>query len=404
MKKIFLLATVAFCNFLFTAQTCAQALIVNTQTNNRILQFAPNEQAAWLTSFWLENNTSDEIEIEEIRFYFAPYIGGQEVTPSTVGLFDHMANITICANQMCGIPLDTANLKYPQNYTIDEYETQNVSISANCDTGMYNLLMTSLMIAIEVDYQDGNGNSFTTPRISSSNMFVIKPLIIQKNGLNQTLPAVNTFDKVISRGVIVNESSVDVELKHMWINVQGSLSGISPELSFARLVSASGQTVATFSNVTPQSFFNFDLPNVYLASGDSFAFEIRADIINPQDGDFLFCGMQAEGLIVNFASLNGTWFNSMVQVNSFLTMFETPTGVNNVPDESHQITIYPNPTADFLHIGVMDACDVSVFDLSGALVLCSVLEKGANILNITTFPAGTYFVRAGKQTKQVVKL
>jgi hypothetical protein len=74
--------------------------------------------------------------------------------------------------------------------------------------------------------------------------------------------------------------------------------------------------------------------------------------------------------------------------------------VNNLAVE--KIAIYPNPTSDYITIKSSANVElVQIFDISGK----SVYKGKSNVINLKTYPQGTYFVRiSANKTVSVYKI
>jgi hypothetical protein len=85
----------------------------------------------------------------------------------------------------------------------------------------------------------------------------------------------------------------------------------------------------------------------------------------------------------------------------------------DVPAINAEIVVYPNPTADWLHIQVTDATDTTtpmwctVYDLSGRIIERSRLIEGSNMRSLAHCPAGIYVARVEQgqavRTLQIVR-
>ena len=70
----------------------------------------------------------------------------------------------------------------------------------------------------------------------------------------------------------------------------------------------------------------------------------------------------------------------------------------------NMLSIYPNPASGILTIvDVPVACVATVYDLSGRIVMTFALQAGANNVNISSLPAGTYTVTTGNYNGKFIK-
>lgn len=121
-----------------------------------------------------------------------------------------------------------------------------------------------------------------------------------------------------------------------------------------------------------------------------------------------FCG-DANGSYVYFqnawsyvidlnARLRYTW---MIKATTSATEV-TPTAIDGI--ENSNVTLYPNPTSNVLHIQAEGVQEVSVVDLSGRTVMT---KNNTNVINMGELANGVYFVRVitnnGVASQKVVK-
>ncbi len=65
-----------------------------------------------------------------------------------------------------------------------------------------------------------------------------------------------------------------------------------------------------------------------------------------------------------------------------------------------QLVIYPNPVADILHFNNNKTVDsVSIYDLTGRMVLERIVNANSEILNVSGLPAGVYFLKVKSEKK-----
>lgn len=70
------------------------------------------------------------------------------------------------------------------------------------------------------------------------------------------------------------------------------------------------------------------------------------------------------------------------------------TGISNTTASSQEISIYPNPVTNSLHIntGNTPQSMVSIYDPAGRMIQTQQLTNGDNVTDVSTLPAGTYFL------------
>ncbi len=95
--------------------------------------------------------------------------------------------------------------------------------------------------------------------------------------------------------------------------------------------------------------------------------------------------------------------NSSVNWSGTITV-NSGVGINEFSD-TNIIEIFPNPVVDFLKIKTTEKTKVSIFNISGQLVLSKDIdEAGTTEIDMTTFTNGIYFVVVGgDKAKKIVK-
>ncbi len=78
-----------------------------------------------------------------------------------------------------------------------------------------------------------------------------------------------------------------------------------------------------------------------------------------------------------------------------------------LPSEKIKWSVYPNPTADFVHIQGIKDVSVKVFDLSGRVLYQHKTSANTQNINMTDYPKGMYLIQVQKgsflETKKVFK-
>ena len=86
-----------------------------------------------------------------------------------------------------------------------------------------------------------------------------------------------------------------------------------------------------------------------------------------------------------------------------ISFVKTQTGLTNV-QEREQITIFPNPTADLLHIqGIETPTTVRIFDLQGKICKTFSINELEHTCNIADIPQGTYYLQINTQIVKLIK-
>jgi len=99
----------------------------------------------------------------------------------------------------------------------------------------------------------------------------------------------------------------------------------------------------------------------------------------------------------NVAWSNANWANNIDATASFSENCSAVGILDN--DESTAILAYPNPTTGTIYLS--NSANITLTDLSGKLLL---EEENTNQLDISSLPAGMYFLSFGEKTKQTFKV
>jgi hypothetical protein len=84
------------------------------------------------------------------------------------------------------------------------------------------------------------------------------------------------------------------------------------------------------------------------------------------------------------------------------------TGVGIENESQNSINIYPNPADDHFTIsGIQEVSEVSIYDITGGIIWKETLSNETNIVNISSWYSGVYFVniasKTGNRTQKIVK-
>lgn len=68
-----------------------------------------------------------------------------------------------------------------------------------------------------------------------------------------------------------------------------------------------------------------------------------------------------------------------------------------------QIISYPNPCTDYLYLSVPETCQIELTDVAGHRLLQNQYESGGHSINMQTYPAGIYILKAGNTIQKIIK-
>lgn len=71
-------------------------------------------------------------------------------------------------------------------------------------------------------------------------------------------------------------------------------------------------------------------------------------------------------------------------------------------EDLEAVTVYPNPTTDFIHIDVNEIGEYQLFDVSGSLMQQGIVGPAGNTISVASLKSGQYFVRVQVDGKQTV--
>ena len=99
-------------------------------------------------------------------------------------------------------------------------------------------------------------------------------------------------------------------------------------------------------------------------------------------------------------------YNFPIITNDELTVFSTLSNSDFSKDSSLQI--YPNPAQDFLNVNSENTItSIQLYDSQGRLLTTKVANDTSEILDISTYAKGIYFVSVmtsvGKETQKIIK-
>ena len=75
-----------------------------------------------------------------------------------------------------------------------------------------------------------------------------------------------------------------------------------------------------------------------------------------------------------------------------------PLGITEPYQES--LSVWPNPTVDMLHLNVADGATISVFDMTGRMVI---QQRYEGQLDVSSLVPGLYAIKAGDNEVRFVK-
>ncbi|MFR0836543.1 MAG: T9SS type A sorting domain-containing protein [Barnesiella sp.] len=68
-----------------------------------------------------------------------------------------------------------------------------------------------------------------------------------------------------------------------------------------------------------------------------------------------------------------------------------------------QIKSYPNPCTDYLYLSVSKTCLIELTDITGHCLIGKEYENGNYSINMQTYPAGIYILKAGNTIQKIIK-
>jgi hypothetical protein len=78
-------------------------------------------------------------------------------------------------------------------------------------------------------------------------------------------------------------------------------------------------------------------------------------------------------------------------------------GTSNPQLADNQVSVYPNPFANYIFVIAPADGQAAIYDLSGKQVLTAPVKAGANRIVTTALPRGIYVLKSGTSTLKIVK-
>lgn len=78
-----------------------------------------------------------------------------------------------------------------------------------------------------------------------------------------------------------------------------------------------------------------------------------------------------------------------------------PTSLDNT--DTQVCRIYPNPTAELLHIDAATAQSARIYDMSGHLLITSAVNDGQTTLDVSQLAPGNYLLVLGTEIMKIIK-
>lgn len=104
---------------------------------------------------------------------------------------------------------------------------------------------------------------------------------------------------------------------------------------------------------------------------------------------------------VGTTTITATTVDGGFTATCIVTVTNETTGVETV---AYKNSIYPNPVGDELNVSCDENTVMYMFNDCGLLMYSARLSAGANVLNVSHLPAGTYIVSCGNEVQKVIKL
>ncbi len=108
------------------------------------------------------------------------------------------------------------------------------------------------------------------------------------------------------------------------------------------------------------------------------------------DDNDCYCPLLTEELLVNPPA-----------ASKVLSSFECE--LLSVPDNSFAISVYPNPTKDFVNINIQTTAHYEVYSALGQRLLSGELTQNEKQIDFSNFAKGIYYVRIENETLKVVR-
>jgi hypothetical protein len=120
--------------------------------------------------------------------------------------------------------------------------------------------------------------------------------------------------------------------------------------------------------------------------------------IIPDDGYYI-SKLLVDG--VNIAVVNTFTFNNISDNHTIEASFDIKTDVINTGDT--EISLYPNPTSDELHIVNASGYTIKLVNMQGITLIIKSIDSNNESVSLSSFPSGTYFIVCENKIVKVIK-
>lgn len=101
------------------------------------------------------------------------------------------------------------------------------------------------------------------------------------------------------------------------------------------------------------------------------------------------------------AAQRTAYFGALPDIVISLKEEETITSINDT--EADNISVYPNPFADYIIVNTTDAGTASIYSLSGKTMLNANIQNGTNRIQTSELAKGIYILKIGENAIKIVK-
>jgi hypothetical protein len=155
---------------------------------------------------------------------------------------------------------------------------------------------------------------------------------------------------------------------------------------------------ANTGRISLQNAANTTLTSANVPNGGATAYQVWSTV-HGESTFTLAAGTQTIRIYATGSPWNLNWFEIY---SGALKSAQIETSIANSLD--NKISIYPNPASNILYIeNPVNKANVSIFDLSGKLVIQKLLETGINKINISDLNSGLFLINVNGNISKFVK-
>lgn len=302
--------------------------------------------------------TSASADVGVLKFAPNTTIGSIELNSSNNKTLLHLASDVTLSNTLnmkSGI-LDIGSQKI---YVKSPAVVANGSINSYVTTGNGGMLQQDIAAGTSKKYPMGQDDGYSPLEITAGGSALTQLGVAASKGVQYHPPATNTMP------------ATNPHITTMWTTYYAS--GTTPEHTIEAMWETALETGGFARNSSYLTQYNTGY--------------------NDWEKAMTSGATVKTGLFVQKRENVTTAGNFAVFDNNTVSVADITTGKN--------ISIYPNPATDVLHIDAPAAMQATISNMQGQVLLSQTISKGVNNIDIHSLPAGIYNIRIMKENKAI---